>query len=58
MQTPFGPLEGKDLRYAEDLYYFFYDMVNDGQTKDYPDARNLYADPILFYDQQTGRLGG
>ncbi len=40
---------------AKDLYYFFYDMVNDGGRDDYPQARNLYADPIRFhYDKSDG----
>jgi hypothetical protein len=34
-KTPFGILDGEDLEIAEQLYLYFYDMVNDGNIKDY-----------------------
>ncbi len=34
-KTPFGVLHGDNLEKAEQLYLYFYDMVNDGNIKDY-----------------------
>lgn len=34
-KTPFGLLKGEDLEVAEQLYLYFYDMVNDGNRNDY-----------------------
>lgn len=44
-KTPWGYLKGRDLEDANNLYLYFYDMVNDGMKKDYGDARCLYANP-------------
>jgi hypothetical protein len=44
-ETPFGDLKGRELEEANDLYLYFFDMINDGAKADYGDARNLYANP-------------
>lgn len=44
-KTPWGYLKGYQAEMANNLYLYFYDMVNDGMKNDYAQGRNLYANP-------------
>ena len=52
--TPFGELYGRELKDAQSLYLYFYDMVNDGASNDYQNSRNLYADPMKYLTRMKG----
>ena len=47
--TPYGNLEGNALVAARELNLVFADKVGDSAPKDYQDARDLFADPDLYY---------
>jgi len=54
--TPYGDLKDEELDMAITLYYFFYDMVNDGNQGDFRKARNLYADPVRFFKEASDEM--